>query len=493
MRVVSRLEVADPATWDELAAVLDLDTLLEPGGGLARVARDDRTLCDALEAAGIGALVRYAHRTPAQVEAARDALDQQVAALRADVRRVLISAQRHALGGVVRANHAWDPEQDGETVRVLIGLGLLAPDVVDGAVAAGRFRLHPDLPEPPPVPYDFADALMDETDDLGDVGVAPIPLLSDLAAVAAALQRRPARRTHAGAVGKADARALGRQLADDDLRASGDLEGHPRWGRALAALQALGAVSLDPIKRELFVDVGLEGVLEGTAEDALDRFVHKVIDRDLHGVVPAVREALRQAGDGAVDAMIFGELLAAQHRDLLFPPWLREDRAIYPNPDGGRPRLYDDDGWERVEARMIGVVLRRLERLGLLRQAPGVFAATPDGRRWAGATTAPTPPLWVTSDLEVLVPPGALTPWERFQLERLSRCLARDTADRYRLDRDSLANWLSTHDLEEALDLLRRRAPVVPPGVEETLTEWARAATRVVLVRGLLVEDAGQA
>lgn len=487
MRVVSMLEVSEPKVWAELAAVLDLDVLLEPGEG-QRVARDDGALIRALQDVGVSVLVRYAHRSVAELEAAREALGAKVAGLRAEVQRVLFSAQRHALDGVVRADHAWDPEHDGDAARLLVGMGLLAPAVVDGAVAEGRFRLHPDLPSPPAVAYDFDDALMDETDDLPEASTRPIPLLSDLASLAAALQRRPARRTHAGSLGKADARVLGRQLADEELEASGEFEIHPRWGRALVALEALGAVSLDPIRRELFVDLGLEDVLAGSTEDALDRFVHKVIDRDLHVAVPAVREALRQAGDGAVDELVFLELLGDQHRDVLFPPWWVDGRAVYPNPDGGPPRLYDEGGWERVEHRMVGVVLKRLERLGLVRRAPGVFAATADGRRWAGAVDAPAPPLWVTSDLEVLVPPDALTPWERFQLERLSRCLSRDTVDRYRLDRESLAHWLATHEVDEALDLLRRRAPGVPPSVVQTLDEWARAACRVVLRRGVLLD-----
>jgi len=487
MRAVSVLEVADADAWGELGAVVDLDALLEPGDGLARTARDDGALVAALGDAGVSVLVRYARRSRAEEEQARARLGDLVAGLRTEVKRVLYSAQRHALGGVVRADHAWDPEHDGEAAQILMGSGLMAPDLVDGVVVQGRFRMHPDLPDPPAVPYDFDDAAMDETDDLSEAKVAPIGLLGDLASVAAALQRRPARKTHAGVVGKTDARHLGRQLADAGLAESGDVEGHPRWGRALIALQALGAVSLDPIKRELFVDLGIEDVLAGTAADALDRFVHKVIDRDLHGVVPAIRAALKQAGDGAVDEMIFLELLGEQHRDVLFPPWFRDGKAVYPNPDDGRERMYDDDGWGRVESRMVGVVLKRMARLGLIRRAEGVFAGTADGRRWAGVEAVAPPPLWVTSDLEVLVPPDALTPWERFQLERLGRCLVRDTADRYRLDRESLAHWLSTHEVDEALDLLRRRAPGVPPGVVETLQEWARAATRIVLRRGVLV------
>jgi hypothetical protein len=59
--------------------------------------------------------------------------------------------------------------------------------------------------------------------------------------------------------------------------------------------------------------------------------------------------------------------------------------------------------------------------------------------------------------------------------------------DRYRLEREGLAQWLSTHELPEALDLLARRCPAVPDTVENTLRAWEAAATRVVLTHGVLL------
>ena len=123
----------------------------------------------------------------------------------------------------------------------------------------------------------------------------------------------------------------------------------------------------------------------------------------------------------------------------------------------------------------------------LIRRAPGVFAGTPDGRRWAGLGATQPPPVWVTSDLELMVPPDAVTPWERFQLERLGVCLSRDVVDRYRLQRPALKRWLATHDIDEAIELLGRRAPGLPTGVVHTLESWARSETRICLVRGVLL------
>ena len=104
-----------------------------------------------------------------------------------------------------------------------------------------------------------------------------------------------------------------------------------------------------------------------------------------------------------------------------------------------------------------------------------------------GAARPPVAPLWIGSDLELIVPPESVTPWERFQLERMSRCVMRDVVDRYILDQDGLSAWLSGHDLSEALDLLRRRSPGVPLVVEETLLGWERVALQVVITHGVLL------
>jgi hypothetical protein len=330
---------------------------------------------------------------------------------------------------------------------------------------------------------------MDETDDLEEPRPGPVALLHDLASLAAVLDHVAPRRTHAGPLTKADARRVGKRLGDEQVIDTGEVHTHPRWGRALRALELLGVVSMDPVKRELHLDLHLEHTLAGTTEDAVDRLVHRLVERDLHVVIPAVREALRQAGPGAIDEVVFLDLLREQQRDLLFPPWTRLGRQIYPVLGDAELRPYDDDGWDRVEARMVRAVLKRLARLGLIRRAPGVFAGTDDGRRWAGVRQGPMPPIWVSSDLEVVVPPDAITPWERFQLERLGRCVGRDVVDRYRLDRRGLVGWLSTHDVSEAIALLERRCPALPTTVRETLHAWSASATRIVLVRGVILGD----
>lgn len=491
---MSVLEVAEPSLWAELEARVALEPHLGEHLDATRrvVLRTFETeALPRLQQAGVFVLVRYARRDAVEARRVRDDLAQRVAALPFDARRVLHAAQRHALDAVVIGSHAWDPVNDAPSVRALYGAGLLEPISEGPTPHAGRYHLHPDLPPPPEVPYDFEEAVMPETDDLAAPGPSPLALLHDLAGLAAALDHVAPRRTHQGAVARADARRLGRRLGSDDLANDGDLEGHPRWARALRALEALGAVSMDPIDRTLHLDHGLEPTLAGTDQDALDRLVHKLVERDLHVVLPALRTALHQAGNDAIDEVLFLEILREQQRDVLFTPWRRDGTEIYPAIGEEPLRPFDEEGFDTVEAPMIRDVLARVARLGLIRRAPGVFAATEPGRRWAGVDPGPQPPIWVSSDLEVVVPPDAITPWERFQLERLGRCVGRDVVDRYRLDRKGVQAWLSTHALDEALDLLRRRGPAVPATVVDTLTAWARSAERVVLVRGVLLEDAG--
>lgn len=170
---------------------------------------------------------------------------------------------------------------------------------------------------------------------------------------------------------------------------------------------------------------------------------------------------------------------------MLHPSWLRAGVRVYPYLPEETPQRFDDDGWDTVEVPEVQRLLRLLTRVGLIRRGGGVFAATDDGRHWAESHDGPHPPIWVGSDLEVIIPPNALTPWERFLIERLGQCVARDVTDRIRLERERFLDWLSVHDAAEALELLERKAPGLPRNVVETLRTWERTAMQVVLTRGV--------
>ena len=124
----------------------------------------------ALAAAGVSVHVRYERRPAAAVRAHEAELREVVDGLPLDVRRILHSAQRHALDGVVVGLHAWDPEHDASAVRHLHGLGLLRAMSTDAPPYCGPYRLESDLPPWPARELDLEEAVMDETDDLPEDG-----------------------------------------------------------------------------------------------------------------------------------------------------------------------------------------------------------------------------------------------------------------------------------------------------------------------------------
>jgi hypothetical protein len=488
-RAVSVLSVAEPSLWTVLSAVLDLDAHSVPTDDpLQRIVHPSfERLLPTLREAGVPVLVRYATRTAAQIEASRADLHHRVEALSERARAVLHQAQRHARHGLVSGQHVWDPREDAAAVRALHGAELITALPDEAEPLHGSYQLHPDLPAPPPFPYDLSEAVMPRPSDLPAPGPGTVDLLHDIASLAAALSHHQPQLTHAGTPDKATVRKLGRRLASPAVASSGDLNTDPRWSRALQALQALSAVAIDPNDRRLRLEPGLDLTLEGTTAEAVDRMLHLLVDHDLQAALPAVRAALDQAGDGALDEVIFLDELALQHREIVFARWHRAGGWVYPNARGDTWLPFDRDHFDLVEAPLLRALLRTLSRVGLIVRHDGVFAATPDGQLWARGANPHAPPVWISSDLEVMVPPRAVTPWERYQLERLSRCLSRDVVDRYTLERAGLETWLATHDVHDALDLLRRRCPTVPSTVTATITSWAASATRFVLTRGVVL------
>ena len=489
-RVANVLEVEREAMWDQLEAAAPVaEHVTERLSPTRAVVRPGflEAVGDALRRAGWPVLVRHGRRPAAEVAAVRSNLGARIDALAPDAQRRLFRAQRLALGDEVLGSRVFDPLFDLRHVQSLLGSGLMVALPSELEPPWGPYRLHPDLPPPPDMVYDFSEAAMGLTDDLSDPGLSLEQLLHDLASLTAALSRHPPRRTHQGTLDRATSRRIGRHLGDEGLALEGHFEAVDRWLRALRALELLGAVSMDPATRVLGLEPGMEDVLAGSTADAMDRLVHRLVDADLHAALPALRAALLQAGGGAVDELIFAEELCAQHRDVLHGPWHREGQEVYPGGESSLLVPFDDEGFERIEARQLHALLKVTERLGLVRRGEGVFAATPDGRHWARGQPAHRPPVWVSSDLGVTVPPGSITPWERYQLERLGRCTQRDVVDVYQLERAGLEAWLAHHDIDEALDLLGRRCPAVPSSVRQTLTDWARSAQRVTLTYGGVV------
>jgi hypothetical protein len=392
------------------------------------------------------------------------------------LRALLWRIQRRAVDDVFLGVRAWDPHAEAPAIEALEAAGLIAAAPGDSPPRMGLYRLAPDLPDPPPVSYDFEETLMPPEEDLE----APESSLSaaegDLAALAAAYRLYPPRRTSKGTLDVATLKKVGRRLAEEGLAASGRLEdAAPRWRRAQSVLEILGLLEEEPVSRTLRVSPALQDLLDRPAHERFQSLAERVIDADLRPLLPPLRAALAQADDQAVDEVIFLDLLAEQHRDILYSPWGQVGVKAYPWLPGEQPRPYDRDGFDAVEARAVEHVLKRLARLGLLRRAPGVFAATDEGRAWAGlAPRVPPPGIVVSPDLAVVVPPGALPPWERHLLERFAPAVRRDVVDQHRLDRRSFRAASAELGEGALLGLLERRAAYgVPPTVRDTLRAWA--------------------
>lgn len=384
--------------------------------------------------------------------------------------------QRRARGRDALGGRSWDPHAEASAISALIEAELIE---ITGDDWLGTLRLAEDLPPPPPVPYDFEEALMPPTEDLEQPGPRLDAVLGDVAALAAAFAAHPPRRTLAGSLDVATMKRVGRLLADPGLTERGRLQdGDPRWLRALRLAELLGLVEQHEIDRQLRPTPALREALERPMAERYDDLLRRGTDPDLHPLLPPLRAALRQADTQAVDELIFLELLAAQHRDVLHSPWGQIGVRLYPQLPGELPLPYTDEAFAWIEGQAFEAVRDRAARLGLLRIAPGVFAATAAGRAWAGLPPVQAPPKLVLSpNLELLAPPGALPPWDRYRFEQLAPAVQRDVVDRHRVTRRSVRQWLQRWTIDDGLALLETHAAHgVPDNVSTTLRSWARAA-----------------
>lgn len=462
-RRVHVLEVVEPSVWGEVESVVDLAPLVEAELGPRRRAvrrGAERAIVPALRRRGLSVLVRAAPEAPARPNA------PPRVAVSSEALTLLHKAQRRAIRGVVLGARVWHPIRDRAAFEELVDSGLIASD---DPAPLGAWRLHPALGAAPEPDWDLDEALFDPPEDLEDGPTRLVDRVHDAASLAAAIRHVVPRRTHLGHLDKASCRQLGRRLHDPSLVQTGDLHrANPRWVRALDLLVGLDAVEEDPLQRILLVRHA--AWTAALAEDWLDRIVRRTTPPDVAPLLGALRVALRQAGPPpqvrAVDEIVLLDLLAEQQNGAFAP-----DAQTFRDEEG--PLLED----------AIGL----LHGLGLVRRGPGALAPTEDGLRWAGFP-ARRSPIWISSDLEIVVPPDALTPLERYGLERLALPVARDVVDRLCLDRAGLADWLVDGDLDQALALLHRLG-TVPGTVVDTLTAWAASLTRVVLVRDVELPD----
>jgi hypothetical protein len=481
----ARLRVADPSVWATLEALAPVaeHSIAELDPCLRRVGtRLKGPLERALKARGEPLRVRVlAPEEPSETEAApaRRAVDD----LPPKLLTVLTRAQRLAEEGVFLGTRAWDPHSEARAVEALVNVGLITALDDESLPRWGRYRLAPGLPEPAPVPYNFEDAVMPPTDDLARRGPSLFALEQDLAVFLAGLAASGVRRTVDGYPDAHGARRLGRRLLDPELARWGRLElASPRWQMAERVVEALGLWECDPLSRALLPAQRVQRLLSQGPAARFDGLARRVVEHDARPLIPALRAALRAAGEQAIDEVVLRALLAEQHRDLLFAPWGQVGDRFYPCPPEATPTLYDDEGFDEVEGPLLSRAIDALARLGLVTRAPGVFAATAEGRVWAGLDpTGPTPRLSLSGDLELIVPPGALPPWERFVVELATSPVSRDVVDRLRLGRVELERALGYVPLTTLLSVLESRVGhSLPASVVRALQLWARPWERIV-------------
>lgn len=483
--LLARVRVADPSVWPSLEAIAPVreHTMAELDPCLRRVGvRLKGPLERALKARGEALRVRaLAPEEPTALEAApaRRAVDDLPPKLLA----VLTRALRLAEEGVFLGTRAWDPHSEARAVDALVGAGLITPLDEERLPRWGRYRLAPGLPEPAPVAYDFEEAVMPLTDDLTRRGPSLLALEEDLAVFLAALTAAGVRRTVEGHPDVAGARRMGRRLMDPGLSRGGRLaDASPRWQLAARVVEALGLWECDPLSRALLPAQRVEGLLRQGPSARFDGLARRVVEQDARPLIPALRAALRAAGDQAIDEVVLRALLAEQHRDVLYAPWGQVGDRFYPCPPEATPTIYDDEGFEEVEGPLLTRAIDALARLGLVLRAPGVLAATAEGRIWAGLDpSGPAPRLLLSADLELVVPPGALPPWERLLVELATSPVSRDVVDRLRLGRAELERALGVAPLTTLLGVLEARVGHgLPPSVVEALQLWARPWERIV-------------
>jgi len=467
----------------EALAPIREHTLDELGPCLRRVGvRLKGPLERALKARGEPLSVRVlAPEEPTETEAApsRRALHD----LPPKLLTVLTRALRLAEEGVFLGTRAWDPHSEARAVDTLVSVGLITPLDDESLPRWGRYRLAPGLPEPEPVAYALQDAVMAPPEDLTRRGPSLLALEQDLAVFLAGVAAAGVRRTVDGHLDVAGARRLGRRLADPGLSRGGRLtNASPRWQMAARVVEALGLWECDPLSRALLPAQRVQRLLSQGPAARFDGLARRVVEQDARPLIPAVRAALRAAGEQAIDEVVLRALLTEQHRDVLFAPWGQVGARFYPCPPEATPTLYDEDGFDEVEGPLLSRAIDALARLGLVTRAPGVFAATAEGRVWAGLDpTGPTPRLLLSADLELVVPPGALPPWERLVVELATSPVSRDVVDRLRLGRVELERALGYVPLSTLLTVLESRVGhSLPPSVVEALQLWARPWERIV-------------
>ncbi len=280
----------------------------------------------------------------------------------------------------------------------------------------------------------------------------------DAIVVAAHLERKPAPLTMDGSLRRDAERRLWQAFGGDERR----------WSLAMAFARVTGRVR----------PVG--GRLDGFPE---------ALERPLSDTGGLFDDPVRQAF-----AAVFSRWIGEDWMDLEAGlTWMRDHlREIAVSPLGGtypgRADPWDDAGWARIEAPAAREVADVLHRVGLVDAArDGDGNVTALRRRVPTEAGGPAQGhgIMVLPDMDILVHAGDIEPEDYGRIARMAPWVEGLRMHRHRLSRDGVAADLEAGHTDPVGFLERHSRTGVPVPVRESLGEWQRSATRVVVHTGV--------
>ncbi len=189
---------------------------------------------------------------------------------------------------------------------------------------------------------------------------------------------------------------------------------------------------------------------------------------------------LRQVGADWLDLGAFLERLRVRCREILCSPTdgRYADRSAV---------VFDDQGWETVEAAIFRQVADTLHRAGVLDASRAGTEIT--AVRRPGARPSFSPGFVLLPDGNILVHSGELSSTEYGRLARLAPYVDGERMHRHRLTREGVAGDLAAGH-RDTLDFLASHSRTgLPANIVDTVREWQRSATRITVLTGVDVEE----
>ena len=297
----------------------------------------------------------------------------------------------------------------------------------------------------------------------------------DAIVMAATLEARPVQLTVDGGMRRDAERRLWQLLGNDEVR----------WRLALEVARLGGLVR--PVGGRLvgFPDTPARRIVDVSAL-CTDPFAGAFAALLVRVAAAEARRDHAGTGGGSpwIDLEAWLGYLRAHARTIVCTP----QGGSYP----GGVTPFDDTGWAMIEAPMARLAADVLHRAGFLDAV-----RAPDGGIRAVRAPVPQPEraggVMVLPDNEVLVPCGEIDPEDYGRLARMAPYVEGVRMHRHRLSREGVSADISAGHPDPEAFLARISRTGVPPTVADSLREWQRAATQLVVRTGvdILEDDAG--